>query len=106
MPSQTDFIQYKFDHYFIRENRSKDALNQGELCEIAIRTRYERKKTFSFLKGIIVARLIGGWPATFHTSIASKIREKVCDCRRPLFFICRSLHIDENFKIYCQINSN
>ena len=23
--SQIDFIQYKFDHYFIRENRSKDA---------------------------------------------------------------------------------
>ena len=36
MPSQIDFIQYKFDHYFIRENRSKDALNHRELCEIAI----------------------------------------------------------------------
>ena len=37
--SQIDFIQYKFDHqkkYFISENRPKDALNHGELCEIAI----------------------------------------------------------------------
>ena len=27
MPGQIDFIQYKFDHYFIHENRSKDTLN-------------------------------------------------------------------------------
>ena len=36
-----DFIQYKFDHlkqYFIREKRSKHALNHRELCEIAIQT--------------------------------------------------------------------
>ena len=41
MSSQTDFIQYKSEHYkqyFIRENRSKDALNHRELCEIAKQT--------------------------------------------------------------------
>ena len=37
MPSQADFIQYKCEHYkqyLIRENRSEDALNHRELCEI------------------------------------------------------------------------
>ena len=38
MPSQIDFIQYKFDYYFICEHCSKDALNQHELCEIARQT--------------------------------------------------------------------
>ena len=36
-----DFIQYKFDYlkqYFMREKRSKDALNHRELCEIATQT--------------------------------------------------------------------
>ena len=37
MASQTDFIQYKFEHYCIRENHSKDALNHRELCEIMMR---------------------------------------------------------------------
>ena len=44
MASQTDFIKYKFDHYFIRENGSKDALNHRELCEMVIRTK--KKKNF------------------------------------------------------------
>ena len=33
-----DFIQYKFDHYFIRGNRSKDTLNHSELCEMVMQT--------------------------------------------------------------------
>ena len=31
--------------------------------------------------------LVGGMQL-FHTSIASEIRDKACDCRVPLFFIC------------------
>ena len=45
MSSQIDFFQYKFKHYkqyFINEKCSKDALNNCELCEIAIQTQ----KTF------------------------------------------------------------
>ena len=42
MASQTDFIKYKFDHYFICENGSKDALNHRELCEMVIRTKKKR----------------------------------------------------------------
>ena len=36
-------------------------------------------------------RLLGGWHATFHTSIASEFHDEACDCCTPLFFICRSL---------------
>ena len=40
MSSQTDFIQYKFEHYkqyFVSEKCFKGALNHCKLCEIAIR---------------------------------------------------------------------
>ena len=36
MPSQIYFIQHKFDHYFIHEDHSKEALNHHKLCEIVI----------------------------------------------------------------------
>ena len=36
VPSQIDFIQYKFEHYFICENHSKDTLNHHELYETVI----------------------------------------------------------------------
>ena len=39
--SQIDFIQYKFDHqkqYFIRESRSKHALNYRDISGIALKT--------------------------------------------------------------------
>ena len=55
----------------------------------------KRKKTMVFLKeqsSHATTRLLGGWRATFHTSIASEIRDEACDCRTPLFFLCRSLN--------------
>ena len=41
MSIQIGFSQYKFKHYkqyFISENRSEHALNNRELCEIAMQT--------------------------------------------------------------------
>ena len=37
-------------------------------------------------------RLLGGWRATFHTSVASEFCDEACDCHMPLFFISQSLH--------------
>ena len=54
----------------------------------------KRKKTMVFLKeqsSHATTRLLGGWRATFHTSIASEYRDEACDWRTPLFFLCQSL---------------
>ena len=41
--------------------------------------------------------LLGGWHATFHTSIACEFSDKECDCHTPLFFICQSLKMYPTF---------
>ena len=38
-----------------------------------------------------MTRLLGGWHATFHTSITPEFHDEASNCRTSLFFICRSL---------------
>ena len=71
MSSQTDFIQYKFEHYkqsLISENHSKHALNHRELCEIAIfghrNPILDRLTWYSFKKQQI--KCSNGWHKTLR----------------------------------------